>query len=80
MKLRYFSSHKSYVNEALLCFVTYYNFLVQNVHKEFNTHKHTHVQGRVVDGSNSHKKSVIKKQLRDTYTPTGIADSAFANK
>lgn len=30
--------------------------------------------------SNSHKKSVIKKQLRGTYTPAGIADTAFANK
>jgi hypothetical protein len=41
---------------------------------------HTHIEGRVVDGSNSHKMSVIKKQLRVTYIPAGIVDSAFANK
>jgi hypothetical protein len=31
--------------EALLCFVTYYNFLVHNVHKEFNTHTHLYRGG-----------------------------------
>jgi hypothetical protein len=50
----------------------YYNFLTQNIHRELNTHT---VKGRVAGVSNSNKK-----QLKGTYTPAGIADTAFANK